>query len=411
MEGNVSKITSKLESSLNTEPTIEGALSAYQLLVGDLGPNETKEFSLRIWMHSDVTAMDKDSMNAVYHGKISVITSYNHIPTLSEMVRNGSLVTNGTGLYEIDHSNANITYTSDPIAINNLKQTEYRYAGSNPTNYVRFNNELWRIIGLVNTPEGQRVKLIRNESIGRYSWDTSDGRINSGNGINEWSQADALRLLNSGYDSLEWGGSLYYNRRSGRCYIGNQNYLSACNFSSNGLLDQSKGMVDAITWNTRANGTIEGVYIKMMDYYDLERSSNTGDICARGCDKSVARTTSWKGQVGLMYPSDYAYATSGGTTTNRTNCLNSTSWGFKSVSDCKNNDWLYYSGNQWMLMPFSSSFDNSEVSEIRQDGSVNSSHAYSDLWVRPVVYLKNEVQVTKGDGSNQNPYQLFYKVN
>ena len=35
--------------------------------------------------------------------------------------------------------------------------------GANPNNYVKFNNELWRIIGLVNTPEGQRVKIIRND--------------------------------------------------------------------------------------------------------------------------------------------------------------------------------------------------------------------------------------------------------
>ena len=70
-------------------------------------------------------------------------------------------------------------------AINNLKQTELRYAGANPDNYVKFNNELWRIIGLVNTPEGQRVKIIRDGNIGGYSWDSSDLSINSGAGVNE----------------------------------------------------------------------------------------------------------------------------------------------------------------------------------------------------------------------------------
>ena len=76
MESNVSKITSKLDSSLNSESTIEGAVSAYKLYNGILGPNEEKEFSLRIWMHGAVTADMKDSMNATYKGKISVITSY-----------------------------------------------------------------------------------------------------------------------------------------------------------------------------------------------------------------------------------------------------------------------------------------------------------------------------------------------
>ena len=41
----------------------------------------------------------------------------------------------------------------------------------------------------------------------------------------------------------------------------------------------------------------------------------------RGTGVYSGRSTSWTGKVGLMYPSDYGYATSGGTTTNRASCL------------------------------------------------------------------------------------------
>ena len=69
-----------------------------------------------------------------------------------------------SGIYEVTHDDATITYTEDSIEISNLKQKELRYAGADPHNYVKLGNYLWRIIGLVNTPEGQRIKLVRDES-------------------------------------------------------------------------------------------------------------------------------------------------------------------------------------------------------------------------------------------------------
>jgi hypothetical protein len=67
--------------------------------------------------------------------------------------------------------------------------------------------------------------------------------------------------------------------------------------------------------------------------------------------------TTWTGKIALMYPSDYGYATSGGSITNRDTCLTLSlyNWKDSSYSDCKNNDYLYDSSyNQWTLMPYSS---------------------------------------------------------
>ena len=64
-----------------------------------------------------------------------------------------------------------------------------------------------------------RLKIIREESIGDYSWDTSESSsINSGYGINQWGEsgsyngADLMRLLNPGYESESINNSLYWNR-------------------------------------------------------------------------------------------------------------------------------------------------------------------------------------------------------
>ena len=46
-----------------------------------------------------------------------------------------------------------------------LSQIDYRYIGSVPNNYITFNNETWRIIGVFD----ERIKIIRDESIGQIS--------------------------------------------------------------------------------------------------------------------------------------------------------------------------------------------------------------------------------------------------
>ena len=309
MEDDTSMVTTKLFNEIEVEPTIEGAVKAYRLLSGILNPEEEKSFSLRIWMHEEVTTSDADSMEATYEGKVSIITSYYKQPTIALGGKEIPVVSSGNGLYEVTHEDAEITYTEDTELQNKLKQTEYRYAGKNPDNYVKFNNELWRIIGLVNTPEGQRVKIIRNESIGSYSWDSSESSVNNGQGVNEWSQADLMSILNHG---------AYYHQTTGTCYNGENNATIECDFNSTGLLEESKSMIDMITWNTGSGGNLYHSINTNM-FYNLERSNYIGKVCSslNSCNDNVERNITWTGQIGLMYPSDYGYATSGGDTTNR----------------------------------------------------------------------------------------------
>src|SRR5574344_361058 len=135
----------------------------------------------------------------------------------------------------------------DGTSDNNL-----RYIGANPNNYVSFNGELWRIIGVMNNIDNgsgtkeSRLKIIRNESIGDYSWDSSASTVNSGYGVNEWSQADLMTTFNSG---------AYWNRTSGTCYNGQSNATKACDFSSTGLTSASQNMLGSAVWNTGSNGT------------------------------------------------------------------------------------------------------------------------------------------------------------
>ncbi len=403
-EGSISKNTTILNETIQTEVTIDGGLKAYKLLTGVLNPNEEKEFSLRLWMHEGVEASE-DSMNASFNGRVSVITSYMApLSTIADTIKSIPVVTEGSGLYEVDHSDAEITYTEDVEAQNMLKLTEYRYAGENPDNYVKFNNELWRIIGLVNTPEGQRVKIIRDESIGDYSWDTSETSVNGGYGVNEWSESDIMHLLNDGP---------YYNRTSGTCYNGHNNTITECDFSETGLTEEAKRMIDTITWNTVSNdGVIYTPYnMNTQNFYDLERSNNIERICSgTHCNDTVTRTSTWKGMIGLMYPSDYGYATSGGITMDRSTCLDNhlSSWGDETTpTECGQNDWLF-GDDQWSIFSSTDARDNASVMYLYRTGAIVPNNASYSKGIVPVLYLKTTVKMVNGQGTMDAPYELNY---
>ena len=116
--------------------------------------------------------------------------------------------------------------------------------------------------------------------------------------------------------------------------------------------------------------------------------------------------TYWIGKIGLMYPSDYGYATSGGTSKSRTACLAQAmfNWDSSSYSDCKNNNYIFKTMNQWTMTPRSSTSDN--VFYIVSSAYLNSTRSNSSYNVSPTLYLKNDVSIIGGDGSQTSPYEL-----
>ena len=356
--------------------------------------------------------------------------------------------TSSTDVYTVPNKTSDsCTYT---LAYDGTSDNNLRYVGANPCNYVKIDDELWRIIGVMNNIDDgtgkkeTRIKLIRNKSIGTYSWDTSESSVNNGRGVNEWSQADLMKLLNPGYESESVGGSLYYNDSSGNCY--SNNATIACDFTTTGLKTNLKNLVGNTLWNTGTNGTNSFTSASnglASHFYSYERSSNTGKICSSGtdCNDTVERTTTWNGKVGLMYPSDYGYATSGGSTSDRTSCLNKElyNWNSSSYKDCTNNNWLYHSGTaQWTISPYAYSSFAYSVFSVYNTGSssggggggsivgsivgssggssgggvvgsivrVNTQSASFSGWVRPSVYLISKTSILDGEGTFENPYQI-----
>ena len=267
---------------------------------------------------------------------------------------------------------------------------DYRYYGANPNNYVTFNDETWRIIGAFNNVDDgtgkkeTRLKIIRDESIGSYSWDSSASTVNSGRGVNDWSKADLMTELNT----------LYYNSTSGTCYNGKNNASTTCNFTSTGLDSTARSMIDNAVYHLGGSSSYSGLYAD--DYYNAERGTSVYN-CSPNAG-ACPRATTWTGKVGIMYPSDYAYAVDLSLCTqDGYNYDNST---------CKSNDWLLYSGTQWTIMPISSyafyAFGVGSTGFVDNNGF----YVFFTYAARPVLYLKSNVTIVGGEGTSSNPYTL-----
>ena len=310
-------------------------------------------------------------------------------------------------------TNNSITYnyaTSESLMNDRLGGTtssldggNIRYYGASPKNYVYFNCEtypstnceLWRIIGVFDG----KIKLMRNESIGNYSWDTSASSVNSGYGVNEWSQADLMKLLNPGHESESVGGSLYYNSKSKTCYNRNNNATTSCNFTSTGIKnDTTRNMIAETTWNLGGWNSSD-IFSNVM--YEKERGATTVSNSSDG----ITRATTWTGKIALPYPSDYGFAT------DLSKCSQTLSNYYSSTDSyaCRSNDWMHsiFKTNtfNWLLTPLSGNANN--AFNVYSAGYVNkNTSVYGANGVAPVLYLGSDQDIVAGDGSQSNPYQL-----
>ena len=278
--------------------------------------------------------------------------------------------------------------------------TDYRFIGANPNNYVKFNDELWRIIGVFDTDDGtgkmeKRLKIIRNESIGNYAWDNKNTSTGAEDvyGKNNWSDARLNYLLNAGHESETYGGSLYWNRKSGKCYSEQNNATTSCNFTSTGLTDTAKEMIGDAKWY------LGGVF------FDSSLTSQSYKN-ERGTAVHKGRSTNWTGKVGLIYPSDYGYATSGDSSTTRESCMAKNLFNWDGASACYQNDWLLAPPGtiKWFLSP--SLYNGDSVLYVNNVGIFNSSTACNSYNIWPTVYLKSTINITSGTGSSTDPFIL-----
>ena len=288
-----------------------------------------------------------------------------------------------------------------------------RYVGANPKNYVEFANtgELWRIVGVFNVKDStgkieRKIKLVRNESLGNFSWDAKlNPQKNDYRGINNWTEADLKNELNGDYldTTLTSNKNNWYNSY----------WDSSTNkpvFRQTGVFDYTKviksnyqNMISESVWNIGGNNysnpSSPPYGLPLLDQYNKERGTIT---------YQNSRPTEWTGKVGLIYASDYGYASTlaechenlrAGVTYDKAN----DSWDYTN-GKCKTDNWLFKKSWYWTLSPCSGS--SYGVFGVNGDGAGLNLRTCDSNRVFPAVFLKSDILIASGTGEKESPYRL-----
>ncbi len=423
----------KVLNSFPTDNPTSGYSHSYKIKTGELLGGANKSFELKVWANEAGTV--ETVKNKTWKGKIFVKARFGMVG--SSAIKNLVSGANSSSTDVITKTAPEGATCTNTLAYDGTVDNNLRYVGVDPCNYVLFNGETpviekkwiladalgvrfsdydyaskaeceldndpdeeesfcqerqdlvngWRIIGVMNNvvnnrnmPE-TRIKLVR-ASLGNYSWDTGNT-----NGINDWTQADIKNELNGDYlDTTLSADTMWYN--------GLNNQQTGVYDHTKGLTLSSQNLIDDALWylggtsSQSTNSSGEGTPAKLYEY-------------ERGTTVYSGRPTQWTGKVGLIYPSDYSFASGG---SNHSACLESNAfnwWKQYEYADCSIDNWI--SSSTYFLGTITPA-DNSPSEVIIAQNYLDD--AGGILSMNPVVYLKPEVIISSGDGSLENPYIL-----
>ena len=271
-----------------------------------------------------------------------------------------NVVTSGSGMYFDD--------TEDGKCI---------FKGANPNNYIRFNDELWRIISL---EKDGTIKIIRSSAESANAFDTAGQRDQASNGAGGTYCASGNNGCNA------WGI--------------NNNYINGY-ISGTVLKDAS---LNTYLNNTYLNKiTTNKANIINHAWYVGAINANNGDIKNQMNDE---KTSQWNGKIGLITVSEFIRANS-----NNNQC-GSLSLNNNNTSSCINTNWIYNiipeNSNMWTITP---TLDNNNqvfiISKDQKPGSINYTNAsINTSFVAPSLYLSEQTVITGGTGTKEDPYLI-----
>ena len=365
-----------------------------------LVPGESKSINVRMWLSEDTPNSEAGkgfSAKATTNG-YAVYTTGNEIAltaaeTIMSLSKGDSWPADLTdsGLY------ATNKYTASD---GTTKYHDYRYIGANVNNYVKFNNDLYRIIGVFDENShgvtGEYlVKLIAANPIGGNSWGAYNSSNTSGTYsgyTNDWTgkatgiKANLNILLNE-YFANSTNTSSTYGACSNWTY-----YNTGTDYRTNdcsdivgfGIDSKYSGYIENATWYLYGSGTDQS----KQNWYLCERGGNS-------CTASGPSTgdTSITSKMGLMYLSDYLYASGYYSNADTTT---------QGTSNYGNKNWLY-KGYEWTLTPYASG--TTDVWLV-SGGNAYNFYSFIPFGSRPAFYLKSDIKISGGFGTYNNPYIL-----
>lgn len=248
----------------------------------------------------------------------------------------------------------------------------YRFIGNKPNNYVMYDNEVYRIIGIFEDENGvKRAKIVKDK------YDEYNGAYYFNSSVPWQREYNSDYIVTEDVFENDYATS-YINRILNRR-----------------ISDGNLALADNVDWYLGGfNSSTESAN----DFYQSER----GNSVYPGNNKK------WNGKVGLMYVSDFLYTYANGVDDmcfNHKTCYASGNRGEMSSS------WLYNGYQEWVINTSSENNNiaanmNAYSSLFAEKGILSSPTWSNSANIRPTLYLKSEVESLEGDGSKEHPYTL-----
>ena len=285
----------------------------------------------------------------------------------------------------------------------NLKNNQTTPTDSGIRNYVTFNNETWRIVGIFNEEnasgeKAERIKLVKDEPISLST--EVPTTITKGNITYQMFNATSGTKYKYFYWNKpddNYSGNWNDWTKAGSMYYLNENYLNSLENSS--LIENMKYNLGNVSINR--DGFITGI---AKEVYTQERgttvcdSSITSNSHSNNCNIWNGNQASWNGKIALLYPSDYGYAS------------NTSNWSKDLSSAYSNglslNNWMFNNemAGTWFLSP--ASYYPYLVSDVHISGYLYRGDTDGSVALRPVLSLGSQAMIITGSGSINDPYEL-----
>ncbi len=278
----------------------------------------------------------------------------------------------------IGGNTVSVADSGDGLYTDDTRAGRYVYRGSNPDNYIEFNDELWRIVA--KEADGT-YKILRNEVLPeQMPFDSGDYRDKESNG------AGGTYCANSSYGCNAWAATANL--------VGSPSEFTNTTQTGTVLLDSS--LNEYLNGEYLDSITVNKDKIVNHDFSIGAVKNNNTDLATQILGENSYK---WNGEVGLISVSDYINANS-----NQELC-GTFSKNQSSYSTCKNTNWMYKSENDWWTLSPNAT-DTGVVWTIHGNGLFYNYYSRPSYGVRPAVFLDSSFNFS-GSGTQSDPFVII----
>ena len=296
----------------------------------------------------------------------------------------------------IGGTEVDIVTSGDGLYVDSTVEGRYVYKGTNPNNYISFNNELWRIIAV--EPDGT-IKIMSTNTYGPYPYDDKST-----------SRSTSNTTYYCYYSGTYWGCNVFGS--SSNMYDTNKSQITAMTKSYAGTTTYNLPSRDAtsnIYLNETFYNSIDSAYKGIIDTHYFANGfveweySDTEQTLQE--DMQQESKYFWRGKIGLPSALDYVKSSS------NVNC-DSLYSGTRYEDACRVENYMYEmnSANSWWTMTLVDTSDRAinawAVVGGSSRGDLMDLGVYNEYYLIPTLYLSTNIEIVGGKGTSISPYQI-----